>query len=204
MSLDNTHPLIPYLAGLFDGEGSFSIQVGLRESRGRRPAAHFNPSMSVNLYYGTEVLDLFVEHLGGTIYPYAKGGRRWHLGRRVDVTAAAELLLPHLIVKRQIAERFLEALSLFPSMEGRQRKGYERVWTPELSVRVAEMALTLNPARARRSNKTAEYLEVMMRELTLASDNDYKRATLSLAGEGTPAEGESHDHRDARPTSEGG
>src|SRR3990167_5986806 len=83
---------IEYLAGLFDGEGSFSIQVALRQHRKCRPSVHFSPSLSVNLYYGTEVLRFFQERFGGHIYPYKKGkeSARWSLNRKDDVMLAAE------------------------------------------------------------------------------------------------------------------
>lgn len=146
---------LDYLAGLFDGEGSFSIQVGLRRYR-TAPSIWLNPSMSVNLYYGAEVLQEFVATFGGTIYPYAKGGQRWHLGRRADVLAAAQTLQPLLIVKRDIAGRFIEALSMWPTTD--QGRVGERIWTTEAALAVAEIALALNPPRSRKTNKTAEYV----------------------------------------------
>lgn len=157
-----------YLAGLFDGEGSFSIQVGLREYKGR-PSGFFAPSMSVNLHYGASVLDEFVEAFGGTIYPYQRDGRpcgrRWHLGRRELLTVATTTLLPYLRIKHDIAERFLFALSLFPSPLGANRRAGRRVWTADVAVAVAEIALTLNPPRSRKTNKTAEYVEVLRSQL---------------------------------------
>lgn len=155
---------IQYLAGLFDGEGSFSIQVGLRTYKGGR-SAWFNPSMSMHLYYGSSVLEHFVERFGGSIYTHAKGGSRWNLGQRVAVLAAARSLEPHLEIKRHIAQRFIAAVELFPSGKGADRRAGERVWTPELSAQVAEIALTLNPPRSRKSNKTAECLAEMRKSL---------------------------------------
>ena len=149
-----------YLAGLFDGEGSFSIQVGLRSYKSGT-SAFLSPSMSVNLYYGHEVLDHFQEAFGGKIYPYTKGGRRWNLGRREALIEATETLLPYLEIKQDIGRRFLGALNLWPTPTGPDRKSGNRCWTPELAVQVAEIALVLNPARSRKSNKTAEYLEVL-------------------------------------------
>lgn len=153
-----------YLAGLFDGEGSFSIQVGLRRY-GDSTSAWFNPSMSVNLYYGHEVLDHFVEAFGGKIYPYPRGGRRWHLGQRTVLIGVAETLIPHLEIKRGIAEEFLRALRLWPTSTGANRRAGQRNWTPELAVEVATIALNLNPPRSRKSNKTAEYLEILRQGL---------------------------------------
>lgn len=151
---------VEYLAGLFDGEGSFSIQVGLRPGV-NGVGAWFNPSMSVNLYYGSEVLQHFVETFGGRIYPYQKSGRpcgrRWHLGRRVDVTIAAVKIAPLLEIKREVASNFIRALGLFPADGAR--------WTPDLAVEVAEIALTLNPASARKSKKTLDYLDRIRAEM---------------------------------------
>lgn len=151
-----------YLAGLFDGEGSFSIQVGLRQYKSRPPSIYFNPSMSVNLYYGTDVLEAFREEFGGQIYPYSRNGEsrgaRWHLGRHEEVMKAAGTLQPYLEIKNEICRRFIEALTLFPSPGGANRKKGDRVWLPDVAVKVAEIALTLNPARSRKCNKTLEYL----------------------------------------------
>lgn len=149
-----------YLAGLFDGEGSFSIQVGLRSYKSGT-SAFFNPSMSVNLYYGHQVLDHFQEAFGGKIYPYLRGGRRWNLGRRLPLIEAAQTLLPHLEIKQDIGQRFLDALHLWPVSTGYDRRSGVRAWTPDLAVQVAEIALALNPPQSRKTNKTAEYLEVL-------------------------------------------
>lgn len=125
-----------------------------------------NPAMSVNLCYGTAVLEHFVDAFGGHLYPYQRAGRpqgaRWHLGTREAVLAAAQALEPHLEIKREIAGRFIEAIRLFPtSSVGVNRKLGQRAWTIERSIAVAEIALTLNPARSRKTNKTAEYLEIL-------------------------------------------
>jgi hypothetical protein len=156
---------LDYLAGLFDGEGSFSIQVGLR-----RNSPWFVPSMSVNLYYGSEVLQHFVSTLGGVIYPYQRDGAlrgaRWHLGARVPVMDATRSLLPHLEIKRDIAERFLAALAMFPaSTKGVALKLGRRSWSTEQAIAVAEIALTLNPPRSRKTNKTLDYLTIMRSSL---------------------------------------
>ena len=167
---------IEYLAGLFDGEGSFSIQVGLRQYKDQTPNMWVNPSMSVNLYYGSEVLDHFVEAFGGQIYSYQKGGvaagRRWHLGKRVEVRDAAAAIMPHLEIKRDIARRFIEALDLCPAIDPKSgHKGRPRAWSPEQAIEVAEIALALNPSRSRRCNKTQEYVNVMRDSLTLRGNS---------------------------------
>ena len=130
--------------------------------------------MSLNLYYGQEVLQRFVDVFGGQIYPYQRGGERrgarWHLGRREPLLAAVAALSPHLEIKRAIADRFREALLLMPeSGHGPDRRAGGRVWADEQVLAVAEIALTLNPARARKSNKTMEYIEVLRTALACNS-----------------------------------
>jgi hypothetical protein len=149
---------IEYIAGLFDGEGTFSIQLQLDVSKKGVQTVHFTPRMTMTLHYGTEVLDELVGVLGGTIYPYKNGARRWSLGRRDEVTAAAKLLLPHLRIKQRIAEQFLEALAIFPTERADFRRG-KRAWTLEMTLRVARIALTLNPYK--KSPKGIEYLKVL-------------------------------------------
>lgn len=158
-----------YLAGLFDGEGSFSIQVGMRGRVEGRPSVYFNPSMSMHLHYGLEALDALQERFGGKIYVHGKGGARWNLGRRLEIIKATQALRPHLIIKGDIADRFLEALALFPKRGGADQKSGGRTWTPEIAVQVAEIALNLNPPRSRKSNKTLEYLNALQEQLKKAS-----------------------------------
>jgi len=157
---------LDYLAGLFDGEGSFSIQVSLRKNT----SFYCNPSMSVNLYYGTDVLQHFVDAFGGKIYPYRRQGQargaRWHVGRREPTLAAARALRPRLEIKRDIADRFIQALEMFPTSTGAARGLRQRNWTAEIAVAVARIALSLNPPRARKTNKTVEYVTILEQSLS--------------------------------------
>jgi len=162
---------LEYLAGLFDGEGSFSIQVALRSYKQNRPSIYLNPCMSMTLYYGADVLQFLQERFGGRVYPYAKRsehGGIWHLGRVANLTLAAQALLPHLVIKKSIAERFLEALSMFPSRIGVDHLNGHRAWSPDVAVKVAEIALTLNPPRSRKCNKTLEYITEFKRSLEIS------------------------------------
>jgi LAGLIDADG endonuclease len=149
---------VVYLAGLFDGEGTFSIQINVRVSKKGKPSVHFNPRMTTTLSYGVEVLDELVQVFGGEVYPYKDGSRRWSLGKREDLIAAATKLLPYLRIKRQIAEQFIEALEIFPTVRVAHRKG-ERSWTLDMTLRVARIALALNPYK--KSKKGVEYLKVL-------------------------------------------
>lgn len=146
---------IIYLAGLMDGEGTFSIQVNRRFYKGT-PSVHFTPRMTMTLKYGTETLNMLVEEFGGKIYDYPEE-KKWSLGTVQSLKEATIKLLPYLTIKKRIAERFLEALEVFPNHRtGNSFKG-ERSWTEEMSRKVGEIALTLNPYK--KSPKTLEYLK---------------------------------------------
>lgn len=149
---------LAYIAGLFDGEGSFSIQV-MEKQHG----LNFGPKMSMSLTYGAdEPFDLMVEELGGTIYTVENDNSfRWSLGKRLEIMYAANLLLPHLRLKREVCGRFIHALSLFPE---NSRKGIDlyhgnRGWSIEDEITVAAIALTLNPGSGVRIQKNYEKLD---------------------------------------------
>jgi LAGLIDADG endonuclease len=147
-----------YLAGLVDGEGTFSIQINVRVSKKGKQSVHFNPRITMTLSYGVEVLDELVQVFGGNTYPYKDGARRWSLGGREAMIAAATRLLPYLRIKRRIAEQFIEALEIFPVSRKAHSRG-ERSWTLDMSLRVAKIALALNPYK--KSPKTIDYLKVL-------------------------------------------
>ena len=126
----------------------------------------------MNLYYGTEVLEAFVETLGGKIYPYRRINKplagNWRINA-VDACKRATLALePHLVIKRDIARRFLGALELFPGPKTKGIKATERMWRIERALAVAEIALTLNPPRARKTDKRFGYVDYMRDQLAKA------------------------------------
>lgn len=146
-----------YLAGLFDGEGSFSIQVSVRDYKGHENVL-FNPRMTMTLKYGNDCLYLLQERFGGQIYRYKEGEARWNLSRREPLIAAAEALRPHLRIKAAICNRFLEALARFPTTRaGTNQYGGERVWKGEDVLFVARAALSMNPYR--KSPKTEDIVK---------------------------------------------
>lgn len=167
-----------YLAGLFDGEGSFSIQVDTRRTKPRKNGVqtetvhiHCNPRMSMTIKYGKEVLQELIEEFGGTVYDYPEQGEhRWFLGKREEQLVAAKALLPYLRIKKHICERYIEALEMFPT-DRKDRYNGERSWTPELTNKVAYIALTLNPGSSRKSPKTIEYLEELKKIYGGQDDN---------------------------------
>ncbi len=148
---------LAYLAGLFDGEGCFCIQVKIREHKGVKRIA-LTPRMTMSLYYGPEALHLLQGAFGGAIYFYPDGGMRWNISKRSSVQIAASALQPHLVIKSKICQRYLEALSFFPPIRERQWQG-KRSWTNESILKVAEIAYTLNPICAKKAAKNAASLQ---------------------------------------------
>jgi hypothetical protein len=135
---------LAYLAGLFDGEGTFSIQVSIRSHNGRDNIL-INPRMTMTLKYGPEVLKELQSAFGGQIYLYPDA-QRWNLSKREPLIHAAATLIPYLRIKHEVAVRFIEALEAFPKTRMAHGSG-NRSWTPEMVERVASIALTLNPYR---------------------------------------------------------
>lgn len=128
---------LAYLAGLFDGEGSFTINVNTKFQGKLRLI--FSPRMSVSLRYGGKVLKQFKQEFGGSVYRVRSSGKlftMWHLGKREQLVAATKALLPFLHIKKEIAERFLEALDLFPGHRAKNWQG-KRSWTLENAKQVA-------------------------------------------------------------------
>lgn len=142
-----------------DGEGSFSIQVNVRKDKHGNKSPNFGPRMSMGLKQDREgkALRRLQERFGGNIYTVKDGTFKWYLGTRAELEIAANALKPFLDIKAEPCERFLEALSYFPTTRKAHAKG-ERSWTPEMTRKVARIALTLNPD-GKPKTKTLEYLK---------------------------------------------
>ena len=148
-----------YLAGLFDGEGSFSIQVGIREYKGVKNV-RFNYRMTLTLKDGAEEpMRLLRKHFGGQVYEYGEGREktcRWNLSRRDGLLKACNKIMPHLRVKKEIGENFLRALNIMPEKRKNHKQG-KRSWSKEMALEVAKIAIPLNPYR--KSKKDLSYLK---------------------------------------------
>lgn len=154
---------LAYLAGLMDGEGSFSIQVQVRQHKGRY-SVNFSPKMTMTLKHGSDVLDELVGLFGGTVYHYtdnpAKIEHRWSLGRRESLISAAASLRPFLRIKGVTCDRFLEALAMFPTKRADHLAG-ERTWDLATVLAVADIATTLNPESAQKAKYGRKVLEAL-------------------------------------------
>jgi hypothetical protein len=162
---------IEYLAGLFDGEGSFCFQVVIRDTIPRKDGTKkgtrsviITPRVTMKLYKGWEkVFPLYQEFFEGKIYETKKGREwQWSIQDRKRCLKMAIAIQPYLKIKQDICSRFIEAIEMFPPLTANKRLG-DRDWTPELTNKVAYIALTLNPETARKSPKTLEYLEELQK-----------------------------------------
>jgi hypothetical protein len=164
--MDATSHDLAYFAGLIDGEGSFSISVGVRKYK-ERSSVWFNPRMSMTLKWGNEVLDELARVFGGAVYDHmGVDTRAWVCGKRQFVLPAAEALLPYLRIKHTTCTRFLEALYRFP-----KRKGHgtgQRSWDMDTAMAVAEIALTLNER-----SMTKGLNRVMLQDIRAIYENEH-------------------------------
>ena len=149
----NRNKLISYLAGLFDGEGSFSIQVDFKDN-----SVRINPRMTMTIKYGNHVLDHLKEAFGGQIYSYQYGFRKWNLSKKQLMLDATEELLPYLRIKKEVAERFIEALRLMPTKR-KNHNQHQRTLNKELVLKITEIALSLNH---RKQNKESLDSKIQM------------------------------------------
>jgi hypothetical protein len=130
---------IIYFSGLFDGEGSFSInwkKIGNKY-------LNFNSKMTMSLKYGGKILEELKSLFGGQVYYYKDGMTRWNLSRKDLTIQATNEMLPFLKVKKEIAIEFLKILELFP----KTRKEH---WTKEQMNEVVTRGIVLNPFAARK------------------------------------------------------
>jgi hypothetical protein len=125
--------VIAYLSGLFDGEGSFCIQIQRRDKY-----RIFTPRLTMSIKYGHQVLEKLVNNFGGKIYYYKDNMARWHLGSKDKIKAITLLMLPYLTIKKEIAIKFLDALEIFP-------KSRKIRWNKEMINKVTNIAIHLNP-----------------------------------------------------------
>ena len=111
-----------YLAGLFDGEGTFTIS--------NSPPNNGRPSYAFREVYVTntnlEVLNWLKDKLGGTIRvtKYGKNGwkdvYKWHAGAKQHYYVVKNML-PFLIIKKKQAELILKFIKLKEKQKANRR-----------------------------------------------------------------------------------
>jgi hypothetical protein len=156
-------PEVSYIAGLFDGEGSFSIQVLFRRNKKTGvDSVMVNPRITITLLdteKNNNALKRCVNKFGGKLYPDKTGLTRWSLGKKKNLLNVSNILIPYLSIKDDIGRKFVLTLEKFPSRKGVASALGEKVWSKELLEEVATAAYTLNPVR----KSTMELSEVISR-----------------------------------------
>lgn len=142
----NRDKIIAYLAGLIDGEGSFTIQISIRTTKKGTQYINLNPRIGMSIMYGVEVLEELQSTFGGQIYKFKDGVQRWNLSKNEPLINTVEELLPYLRIKKKIAERFLETIKI-------------RTRDKESILKIAEVALTLNKLNSKRNHKRMNSLQ---------------------------------------------
>lgn len=112
--------LIGYLAGIVDGEGSFSIAVSRNHPARKTPAYYHKVTMGM-VY--KEIVELFQTRYGGNIREERVQNRktifRYVLQNRESIERLLDELTPYLIEKKERAELLKEFVQ--------HAKGYKRV-----------------------------------------------------------------------------
>jgi len=144
-----------WLAGFWDGEGTFSIILA------RQRTANDYLAIKSQAIIGQRgdlswIIEYIQKQLGfGHIYysnrDTIKGKVMWQTTRINDAIKIAKLLEPYLILKKDKAGRFIEALELWKntihSEEYKLRGKGGRIRTKEDVLKMAEIATTLNEDR---------------------------------------------------------
>lgn len=113
-----------YIAGLFDGEGSVSLQCGVRKDRKGRDYHYCYPAVRI-ANGNRRVLELVRGRFGGTIQTYKilpprRQNYALHMGGRRG-RVFLETIMPHLIIKRTVA--WIAFCFLEKGMRGKAVKG---------------------------------------------------------------------------------
>ena len=101
--------VVPYIAGIIDGEG----YMGIRKCKRKSGRVVYAPMVSVK-NTNREVLDFCCLYFGGKVYteqrvsPSGKTFYAWQIVKRKLIINLLETVLPYLIIKKKEAEALLE------------------------------------------------------------------------------------------------
>lgn len=121
-----------YLAGIMDGEGSFSIARGGRKPSYGHPKGYVNWQLKISIGNTNENLhEWLLEYVGGAKYlghrsktDKHKFGYNWQLHGKGNMKAFIEGVLPYLVLKKKQAILALESIAV----EGKNPKLREKQW----------------------------------------------------------------------------
>jgi len=112
---DNFHLDVPYMAGLFDGEGSIYVKQVTEKRKGKNPCKVWKIRMEMSMT-DKNVMELFHETLGvgtlkerkfNTVPAHYKKQYRWMCSHR-QALQVCKLFWPHSIVKLQNIEKIID------------------------------------------------------------------------------------------------
>ena len=97
---------IPYIAGLFDGEGSIYYKQLTEKRKGRNPCKVWKIRMEMSMT-DKNVMELVHETLGCGTLKEIKKQWRWQCSHR-DALYVCKLLWPHVVVKLHKIEQIID------------------------------------------------------------------------------------------------
>jgi len=112
---DNFHLDVPYMAGLFDGEGSIYVKQVTEKRKGKNPCKVWKIRMEMSMT-DKNVMELFHETLGvgtlkerkfNTVPAHYKKQYRWMCSHR-QALQVCKLFWPYSIVKLQNIEKIID------------------------------------------------------------------------------------------------
>ena len=109
-----------YLAGIMDGEGSWSIASGGRKPSIGHPKGYINWQLKISIGNTNEILhDWLLENVGGAKYlghqsktDKQKSGYNWQLHGKENMKEFTLGILPYLVLKREQALLALETIAV--------------------------------------------------------------------------------------------
>jgi hypothetical protein len=148
-----------YIAGIVDGEGSFTLQISERKWKDGRSGIGLNPRVQIGFKHcpdEEDVLNQIKERLGGGKIYISNIGKPnaamvlWTTNY-ADTIRYCEKLLPHLIIKKRQAGMLLEACQLIKTRnEERAGKWVEKgtkIYTEEDYSKLVKISTTMNEGR---------------------------------------------------------
>jgi hypothetical protein len=152
-----------YLAGLLDGEGTFTIYWEVKHGGFLQPAPAIVLSLKSN-EREVALINSIVEELGGTVTTFrenknGKGGLiRWQLWDKQTLRKVLEGIKPYLRLRREECCLLLEALDVIEGDPERLLLGFRKEAILKLA-EITEKLCSFNTAKRIRKKWTYEYIK---------------------------------------------
>lgn len=168
-----------FLAGYFDCDGSFQLQIGSRLSSSGKVNIRVNPRATIAFMDGEKQRDVLYAIQStlqsGAIYFSNKGTEKakisWMTTNVEDCLKVAEYVLPYLWQKERQARGFIKVCEIIRAGKLRRRGinlyGGEKIYSKEQLIEMITIATTLNAGiqnikyRESQSRNTQYYLDMI-------------------------------------------